>query len=103
LKILTRLIFEFLRLIFRGKHDIVLENIALRQFWVDSITSIDELLKKLECIHGSKPENVCADCDKLVKTLTLSEIHLRKTGSIRFSMNLIPFQNNMAQRLLTSY
>ena len=31
MKILTRLIFEFLRLIFRGKHDIVLENLALRQ------------------------------------------------------------------------
>ena len=62
-----------------------------------------ELLKNLECIHGFKPENVCADCDKLVKTLTLPEIPLRKTGSIWFSMNLIPFQNNMAQRLLTSY
>jgi len=31
LKILTRLIFEFLKLIFRGKHNIVLENLALRQ------------------------------------------------------------------------
>jgi len=29
LKFLTRLIFDFLRLIFRGKHDIVLENLAL--------------------------------------------------------------------------
>jgi len=31
LKILARLIFEFLRLIFRSKQDIVLENLALRQ------------------------------------------------------------------------
>jgi len=31
LKILAKLVFEFLRLIFRSKHDIVLENLALRQ------------------------------------------------------------------------
>jgi len=31
LKILAKLIFEFLRFIFRGKHDIILENLALRQ------------------------------------------------------------------------
>ncbi len=31
MKILARLIFEFLRLIFRSKQDIVLENLALRQ------------------------------------------------------------------------
>jgi hypothetical protein len=31
LKILARLIFEFLRLIFRSKEGIVLENLALRQ------------------------------------------------------------------------
>jgi len=31
LKILAKLIFEFLRLIFRSKQDIVLENLALRQ------------------------------------------------------------------------
>jgi len=31
LKILTKFIFELLRLIFRSKHDIVLENLALRQ------------------------------------------------------------------------
>jgi len=31
LKILPRLIFGFLRLIFRSKHDVVLENLALRQ------------------------------------------------------------------------
>ncbi len=31
MKILAKLIFEFLRLIFRSKHDIVLENLALRQ------------------------------------------------------------------------
>ena len=31
MKIITKLIFEFLRLMFRGKHDIVLENLALRQ------------------------------------------------------------------------
>ena len=31
MKILTRLIFDFLRLIFESKHDIVLENLALRQ------------------------------------------------------------------------
>ena len=31
MKFLASLIFEFLRLLFRGKHDIVLENLALRQ------------------------------------------------------------------------
>ena len=31
MKFLAKLIFEFFRLIFRGKHDIVLENLALRQ------------------------------------------------------------------------
>ena len=31
MKILAKLIFEFLRLIFRSKQDIVLENLALRQ------------------------------------------------------------------------
>jgi len=31
LKISAKLIFEFLRLIFRSKQDIVLENLALRQ------------------------------------------------------------------------
>jgi len=31
LKILAKLVFEFLRLIFRSKQDIVLENLALRQ------------------------------------------------------------------------
>jgi len=31
LKIFAKLIFEFLRLIFRSKQDIVLENLALRQ------------------------------------------------------------------------
>jgi len=31
LKLLTKVIFELLRLIFRGKHDIALENLALRQ------------------------------------------------------------------------
>jgi len=31
LKILAKLIFEFLRLIFRSKQDIVLENLAFRQ------------------------------------------------------------------------
>ena len=31
MKTLTKLIFEFLRLIFRSKHDVVLENLALRQ------------------------------------------------------------------------
>ena len=31
MKILAELVFEFLRLIFRSKHDIVLENLALRQ------------------------------------------------------------------------
>ena len=33
MKILAKLIFEFLRLIFRSKQDIVLENLALRQQW----------------------------------------------------------------------
>jgi len=31
LRILAKLVFEFLRLIFRSKQDIVLENLALRQ------------------------------------------------------------------------
>ena len=61
--------------------------------------SIAGLLKKLESIHGSKPENIRANCDTLVKTLTSPRNPHHETGYILFSMNLIPFQNNMTQTL----
>ena len=78
MKLLTKVIFELLRLIFKSKRDLILENLALRQQLAVQQRSI-------------KRPKICADCDMFVKALTLPGIARPETVNIQFSMNKFEF------------
>lgn len=102
LKILAKLTFELLRLIFRSKRDIILENLALRQQLAVQQRSvyIAELLKSLESSHYSnKPEKVYVNCEKLADIHNLDKKMTAKNNQCQLVKELMTLNQSRELRI----